>query len=547
MLAVLVKRILLFSVMARLRLFLLLDRAPPVVPFVATSDNGARLCGAPARAESYSFSEAGAGEALLSIRQATLELERLWGMRRSCLVAGDLQYAMMTQDGLSAQLADELANCCEMGACAHYLDTRSLKPVAFLAVLLEIYCDALSHPSVAEQQEFNDDVMFSVAVRLAEASSMLAMFYWSRSEAPLPIVWRALAAAYGLVSGHEESVKVASPKCAAASKAEEDICGLVSRVLLLVLADPFSLNPGEILSADRLIAHHIPGILLGNCWSNGAVAFNLEAGSPLARQKVNISPRGFLVWLPVSQVVVSVQDGLTKRDRGVLPVFSGMGLDLPRMLVRRWTAFPSHRQSLRADAFFSSNIICGAMALIRAEKPSMRSVDDKPRRVGRAGILLDYSDTGCRIRFCGANYPNLVPGVLVGVELPFMRGLSAGVLCWVKRSSERYAEAGIRIIARVFEPVPLRLPLGRWVSGNLVEFGLLAVAELGSQGKGEVEIILQRNKVPFEGLEALKATNSGCDFYVQNVLEVGHDFLRIRAGILADRGLTEVELSPLPS
>lgn len=526
----LVKRVAQSPVVARLRSFVFPDRASRVVEPIASSGNGARPCRGPGGPDLHSLSGAGTGQEPLFLRQAVLELERLWEARRSCLVADDLQYVMMTHGALTAHLAGELDRCCRMSATGGYQDIYSLHPVTFLKVLLDIYRDALTHPPVEWREDDDDGVVSAMALRMAEAAGMLAKFCWARSEAVLPVIWQALAAAYVSTAGSGER--------AAGDKTNEVVCALISRTLLLLLADPFSLRPVEIGEADRLIADCLPSKALENCWSNGSVAFDLEAGIPLASWKAEINPRISVVWLPVSHVVVNVLAKVGASEQGLWP-------DLPRMLARRWMAFPSHRQNIRTDAFIGSHFICGAMSLIQVEKPSMHSRDGKPRRhAGRAGILLDYSDTGCRIRLQGANYLPLTPGVLVGIELPSMRGLSAGVIRWVKRSSELHAEAGIRFVAREFEPVPLRLAHGRWVGGNLVEYGLLAVSELGGLDKDRIEIILPRDKVPAEMLETLKAVNTGSDFHVQEVLEVGHDFLRISACTQASRSRAEMEFAP---
>lgn len=516
---ILVKRVARLPVVARLRSFVFPDRASRVVePEV------------PGGPDLHPLSSAGTGQAHLFLRQVIQDLDCLWGRHRSCLVAADLQRVMTVHCALSSYLAGELDRCCRMSASWGYQDIYSLRPVTFLRVLLEIYCDALTHPPVEWQEEEYDGVLSAMALRMAEAARMLAIFCWARSEAALPVTWQALAAAYESTGGSDEG--------AAGDKTNEDVCALISRTLLLSLADPFSLRPVEIGEADRLIADSLPGKPLGNCWSNGSIAFDLEAGIPLASWKAEINPRRSVVWLPVSHIVVNVLAKVGPSELGVWP-------NLPRLLARRWMAFPSHRQNTRTDAFIRSQFVCGAMSLIQVEKPSMHSSDGKPRRHdGRAGILLDYSDTGCRIWLQGANYLHLAPGVLVGIELPSMRRLSAGVIRWVKRSSAQHAEAGIRFVAREFEPVPLRLAHGRWVGGNLVEYGLLAVSELGGLDKDRIEIILPRDKVPAEKLETLKAVNTDSDFHVQEVLEVGHDFLRISARTQASRSRAEMEFAP---
>lgn len=335
---------------------------------------------------------------------------------------------------------------------------------------------------------------------------------------------------------HEGSSK--SEEGAASGKPDNAVSAQLLRTLLLLLADPYSMKPAELGAADRLIADSLHDMLLGSSWTNGSVAFNLETGTPLASWKAEINPRKRVVWVPVSQAVANMQANAGASRRFSSP-------DLPRVLARRWAAFPSHRHALRTDAFISSSFICGAISLTQTAKASMQYGHDRRIKHGvRAGILLDHSDTGCRIRLRRANYLNLTPGVLVGFELPSMRGLSAGVVRWVKHSSELHTEAGICFVAREFEPVPLLLSDGRWEGGNLVEFGLLAVGALGSLDKDSVEIILPRNKVPAEGVKVLKAVNTGGDFYVQDVLEVGHDFLRISARTQASQSWTAMELAP---
>lgn len=465
-----------------------------------------------------------------SLPLATQELERLQRVRQPGLTADDLQYVMTIHGALEAHLVDELHGCCSMITTAGYQDIRSLQTVAFLKTLLDIYCEALAHPLPEWQAGSEDGAASFMAVRTAKAAGMLAMFCWVRSEAAFPIVWQALAAAYEFSSRSADGAEH--------TRYEEALSAQLFRTLLLLLADPYSMKPMELVAADYLIADSLHDMALGSSWANGSVAFDLALGLPLANWKAEINPRNRVVWLPVSQAATNMLANEGASMRFACP-------DLPRVLAQRWGSFPAHRHSPRMDAFIGSPFICGAMSLVQAAKASTQPGYDKPIKQGvRAGILLDYSDTGCRIRLHRTSYLNLAPGVLVGFELPSMRGLSAGVVRWVKHSSERHTEAGIRFVAREFEPVPLRLADGRWEGGNLVEFGLLAVGAFGSLDKTSVEIILPRNKVPAKGVKALKAVNTGGDFHVQEVLEVGHDFLRIAARTQASQSWSTMELAP---
>lgn len=474
----------------------------------------------------------GAGTRLapLAPLQAAQEFERLRNMRQSRLTGDDLQYVMMTHGALESFLVNELDRCCSMIATAGYQDTRSFQTVAFLKTLLDIYCDALANPLPEWQGGGGDGAARFMALRMAKAAGMLAMFCWARSEAVLPIVWLALTAAHEFSSRSEPG--------AAGGKPDEAVSAQLLQTLLLLLADPYAMKPAELGAADRLIAGSLHDMVLGSSWANGSVAFDLEFGVPLASWKTEINPRKRVVWVPVNQAVANML-----ANAGASMRFSSP--DLPRVLARRWAAFPAHRHGLRTDAFIGSSFICGAISLTQAVKASTQHGHDRRiKHGGRAGILLDSSDTGCRIRLRRANYLNLTPGVLVGFELPSMRGLSAGVVRWVKHSSELHTEVGICFVAQEFEPVPLLLADGRWEGGNLVEFGLLVVGTLGSLDKASVEIILPRNKLPAEGVKALKAVNTGSDFYVQEVLEVGHDFLRISARTQTNQSWTTMELAP---
>jgi len=69
---------------------------------------------------------------------------------------------------------------------------------------------------------------------------------------------------------------------------------------------------------------------------------------------------------------------------------------------------------------------------------------------------------------------------------------------------------------------------------------MLAVSEFGRLDKDCVEIISPRDKVPAEKLETLAVVNVGSDFHMLDVLEVGHDFLRISACTQAGRGIDNV-------
>jgi hypothetical protein len=373
---------------------------------------------------------------------------------------------------------------------------------------------------------------------------MLAIFSWVRAEEPLPIVWRALAVAYGktgirtgdLEDGRSERTS---------DTAAEMFRATLSRVLLLSLADPFSMQSSEIISADSLIASHLSGASLGDSWSHGAVAFDLEAGVPLSGRKADIASRRCAVWIPVNQFVASMLGQVAKREIGRTPDLRLGMLDLSQLLAHRWMAFPSHRRDLRTGAFIGSRVVCGAITLIQAERPNWGAGRDKHvPHIGRDCIVLDYSGGGCRVRLRGASYLNLSPGIMVGIELPSVQGRSVGVISWAKRTAELRAEVGIRLLAREVESVPLKLFPGRWEGGSSVEFGLLAIGESGQLDKESVEIFLPRSKAPAGNLGILRAVNTGTDFHVQEVLEMGRDFLRVRASTVASEVPVKMEFAP---
>lgn len=469
-------------------------------------------------------------------------MERLWNVRRSNLTASDLQYAMEVQSSLKNLLAGELERYGSMGAANGYQDIHSLLPVALLKVLLDIYCDALSCPLEKWRGEAVD--ADAVSVCIAEAARMLAMFSWVRSEEPLPIVWRALAAAYGKT--RKRTGGLADGCLARASDfATERFHATLSRVLLLSLADPFSMQSSEIVAADCLIASHLSGVSLGDCWSHSAVAFDLEAGIPLSGRKAEIAARKCVVWISVNRIVVSLLGQVVKREIGCASDLRLGMLDLPQLLAHRWMAFPSHRQDLRTGAFIGSRVVCGAITLIQAERPNWGAGHDKhAQHIGRDCIVLDYSGGGCRVRLRGASYLKLSPGILVGIELPSVQGRSVGVISWAKRTAELRAEVGIRLLAREVVSVPFKLSLGRWEGGSSVEFGLLAIGESGQLDKESIEIFLPRSKAPAGSLGVLRAVNTGTDFHVQEVIEVGRDFLRIRASTVVSEAPVKMEFAP---
>ncbi len=92
--------------------------------------------------------------------------------------------------------------------------------------------------------------------------------------------------------------------------------------------------------------------------------------------------------------------------------------------------------------------------------------------------------------------------------------------------------------------MPFKLSLGRWEGGSSVEFGLLAIGESGQLDKESIEIFLPRSKAPAGSLGVLRAVNTGTDFHVQEVIEVGRDFLRIRASTVVSEAPVKMEFAP---
>lgn len=504
--------------------------------------SGSRLTGR-TRPDPYALPGESVSHPVLSLRKAVDELERLWRVRRSNLTVGDLQYAMEVQLSLMSILKDELEQCGSMAGVAGYRDIHSSQPAALLEVLLEIYCDALSRSQAEWCAEAGD--ADAVVVCLAEAASLLVKFSWVCSEEPLPIVWRAFTAAY-------RKIRIQTGDLAdgfsdrKSDFVAETLRATISRALLLSLADPFSMQSSEIIAADRLIASHLSGIDLGDCWSHDAVAFDLEGGIPLSGRKADIASRKCVVWISVKQIVASVLDQSAKGEVERTPDLQpGVMQDMSHILARRWMAFPSHRQNVRTEAFIGSRVVCGAVSLIQAEKPgSGVGYDKRAHHIGRDCVVLDYSEGGCRARLRGAGYLNLSPGILVGIELPSVQGRSVGVISWTRRVAEAHAEVGIRLLAREVEPVPLKLLTGRWEGGSLVEFGLLSIGESGQLHRENVEILLPSSKAPAGELKILRDVNTGTDFHVREVLEVGRDFLRVRACTALGEAPVKMEFEP---
>lgn len=489
-----------------------------------------------AGANSAALSDDGSATTLYSLRQAVQNLKLLLSMREGDLDACDILYVINLHSSLESQLAQELERFYGLPMVTRYEDGRSRWTAALVEGLLKVYCDALSHPPVEWHGIAGDAEAGVVAVRAAEAARILAMFSWVRLEEPPPIVWQALAAACGKIR-NQISNAVDSGSVREGMSAVDIVDTTFFRLVLLLLADPFSMQSAEIIAADQLIASCLRTVSFEDGQSQAVEVSDPEAGISRPWDMSGIaSGWGGGMRISVNQVVADVLAQLdVRRSVNGMPDFPSGTPELPRMLARRWMAFPSHPRAQRTKVFIQSRMILGALSLIQAEKLGMSSgIETNALQRGKVCILVDRSDSGCRVRFSGATYLNLVPGVLIGIELPFGQGRSVGVIRWVRRSADLSAEIGVCLLAEKVEPVPLKRLAGCWTGGGAVEFGLLAFDNPEKTYQTDVDILLLRSKVPEEDLGILKVVNAGTYFRVQKVLETGHDFLRVRASMVMD-------------
>jgi len=483
---------------------------------------------------------------VFSLGRAAEKLTRLRRVAGGSLQLPELQYALSLHNSFRNQLTELLLWHSKNQSAVQFQEFHLLPPVAFLAALLEIY-----HAALSEQQTPPSGLareMDELLANTADAAHHLVLFSWLRSTEPLAIAWQSLAAGYQRTSGHTISNGAPGTETDKRQPAIETLHNVLIKVLLLSLADPFSMQRSDIIAADRLVAEHLKEVAIQNTWSQGAVPFDIATGLPLTEPTPAAgNPGQCVVWISITQIAICVQGLQKPSDPATIPAFQTGTLTLPHMLALRWMSFPFSRHLSRQQCpGLAGRVVFGAAALIQAARPQSEPGRSSYRPTcGSECTLHDHCSKGCRIKLAGTGYHNLHPGTLVSIECPSLHQRTTGVLSWVRVTERSQVEAGIRFLANDVDAAPFKLVTHRWRSGNLVEFGLIApAAPSHTVGATSVEIILPLYKLPGSSIDLIQAVNSGIDYHIEETLEVGRDYIRLGASEHAKASHNRLEFAP---
>lgn len=325
----------------------------------------------------------------------------------------------------------------------------------------------------------------------------LLLDYFQAYQLPEPGIWRDLHQLYGYAERHG-LLGSKLPRLHTPYGKESNLQRLYLRLLLLTLASPYRLRPGELdwvhsalerwvgLCEVRRPPSHESGI--------GTLIIDLESDEPADQPLAdsNIEPERYRIVMTIDLLPVLRQELTTFHEQGTLPKTSDGGTlsaDIYRRLTQAWGTSPQ-RSFSRSERAHSLDVTIGFKSLTHliaagqgGEKPNGRLEvvpDDRPRAPGEYVVEPQLQDVWSLVYTSSGSMPSqdtLPPethrcgtinesaggfclvthkesqlrarvGELVGIHDESARGeWEIGVIRWMRDSDGEYMEFGVQMIA----------------------------------------------------------------------------------------------------
>jgi cyclic-di-GMP-binding protein len=267
--------------------------------------------------------------------------------------------------------------------------------------------------------------------------------------------------------------------------ASSPISVIYKQALLLALADPYRLMPGEVDKVAGIIAHFSGGAIIMpySAELNGAGLFLVQSDSDRAPKALSTSTN--LVPAPIDKVIstanlaftlselIAQLDGGTPIKSLALPLVStsAQASDLLRRLSRAWS-LPPKRAFNRQPAAAMAEICAGIKALnhyLSAERDPAPDVETALIKSATtltfqavadgasAEVRVEYQTNHCEILNQSASglalrkspevRPLVAVGEIIGVKLPDKDSWNVGAARWVQSNDAQEIELGIQLIS----------------------------------------------------------------------------------------------------
>lgn len=257
------------------------------------------------------------------------------------------------------------------------------------------------------------------------------------------------------------------------------------QALLLALADPYRLMPGEVDKISNIIAHFSGGAIIMpySVDLSGAGLFLVQSDSDRAPKALvsagNITPAPIDKIISTANLSFTLSELIHQLDAGVplktlaLP-FVGTAAqagDLLRRLSRAWS-LPPKRAFNRQPAAAVAEICAGIKALTHylsvqldpaqnAERARLRAATTLSFKAAAAGTasevrpdlitnhceILNQSASGLALRKTPDSKPLVAVGEIIGVRLPDNDHWNVGAARWVQSNDAQEIELGIQLIS----------------------------------------------------------------------------------------------------
>ena len=280
--------------------------------------------------------------------------------------------------------------------------------------------------------------------------------------------------------------------------ATSPISVVYKQALLLALADPYRLMPGEVDKVASIIAHFSGGAIImpHSAELAGAGLFLVQSDSDRAPKALsasgNVTPAPIDKVISTANLAFTLSELIAQLDGGMavktlaLPFVgtSAQASDLLRRLSRAWS-LPPKRAFNRQPAAAMAEICAGITALsyyLRIERdpapnpekariqsamtlPSMAVADGTGAEV-RAEYLtnhceiLNQSASGLALRKSPDARPLVAVGEIIGVKLPDRDSWNVGAARWVQFNDAQEIELGIQLISPAGIPLMIEPATG---------------------------------------------------------------------------------------
>jgi cyclic-di-GMP-binding protein len=307
---------------------------------------------------------------------------------------------------------------------------------------------------------------------ISALSDTLSLSYKTYTPTPAG-VWHEIHQIYHYAQFHAMQDQAVEDEGAAA---QTTISVVYKQALLLALADPYRLMPGEVDRVAAIVAH----------FSGGAIIMPYSpdltgAGLALIQSDSDRPPKpltmiGNIAIAPIDKVVstanlaFTLNELIAQLDAGTpaktlgLP-FSGNNAqvaDLLRRLARAWSSPPKrvfNRQRSEAAAEVCAGIHQLNLSLMRLQDPAwakerVEQLAASANGAGAAGNsrigrceILNQSATGFALKKTPDGDPLVAVGEVLGVKLPDQGSWNVGAARWVQTNDAQEIEIGVQLLA----------------------------------------------------------------------------------------------------